>query len=100
MGLRAAVAAYRRGGGISRRSWLRSIGVTGLWALGGDSLWATPRVRDFIDVHNHYAPPEFLQFYKDHQVNPLPSPAWDLERELRDMDYAGVAVAMLSSYTP
>lgn len=88
------------GHGISLRSWLRNMGMTGLLALVGDSVLATPRIRGFIDVHNHYAPPEFIQFYKDHQVNPLPSAAWDLERQLRDMDHAGVAVAMLSSFTP
>jgi 6-methylsalicylate decarboxylase len=59
-----------------------------------------PRVNRFIDVHNHYAPPEFLQFYKDHQIHPLPSAAWDIQRQLQDMDRAGVAVAMLSSFTP
>lgn len=87
------------GRGMTRRSWLCGIGAAGLVVLGG-GLRATSRVSGFIDVHNHYAPPEFLQFYKDHQINPLPSAAWDPERQLRDMDRAGVAVAMLSSFTP
>ncbi|HUN87553.1 MAG TPA: hypothetical protein VMU28_02120, partial [Terriglobales bacterium] len=85
---------------IRRRSILRGIGIGGLLALSGDQLLAAPPVSGLIDVHNHYAAPEFLQFYKDHHVTPLPFVAWDLERDLRDMDRAGVAVAMLSSFTP
>lgn len=85
---------------MTRRSWLYGAGVTVLLAIGRGSLRATTRVSGIIDVHSHYAPPEFIQFYQDHQVSPLPSAAWDLERQLRDMDAAGVAVAMLSSFTP
>ncbi len=85
---------------MSRRSLLRGMGAAGLFAMGGGSAQVKQQVRGFIDVHSHYAPPEFLQFYKDHQVTPLPNAAWDLDRQLRDMDQAGVAVAMLSSFTP
>ena len=85
---------------MTRRSWLVGAGATGLWALGGGTLHATVRISGFIDVHNHYAPPEFIRFFKDHHITPLPSAAWDLKRQLQDMDSAGVAVAMLSAFTP
>ena len=86
---------------MTRRSWMYGVGCAGLLALGGDSLSAaTPQPRGIIDVHNHYAPPEFLQFYKDHKVTPLPNVGWGLQRQLHDMDVGGVAVAMLSSFTP
>jgi hypothetical protein len=79
---------------------LYGAGVTGLLAIGSGSLRATTRVSGIIDVHDHYAPPELIQFYRDHQVSPLPPAAWGLERQLRDMDAVGVEVAMLSSSTP
>jgi 6-methylsalicylate decarboxylase len=84
--------------GITRRSWLRGMGAAGLLAFGGDPVWASPRVPGIIDVHNHYVSPELLQFQKDHKVSP--TSAWNVERELHDMDLAGVTVAMLSSFTP
>ena len=86
--------------GVTRRAWLHGCGAAGLLALSGGLGRAASRVSGFIDVHNHYAPPEFLQFYKNHRIDPLPSAAWDLQRQLGDMDRAGVAVAMLSSFTP
>ena len=53
------------------------------------------RTRNIIDVHAHYQPPAI-------RAMNLPGPmnAWDLQKQIDDMDAAGVTRAMLSVTTP
>jgi 6-methylsalicylate decarboxylase len=53
------------------------------------------RARNIIDVHAHFQPPAIRGLNL-----PGPMNAWDLQKQIADMDAAGVARAMLSITTP
>ncbi|MEP7315046.1 MAG: amidohydrolase family protein [Pseudomonadota bacterium] len=53
------------------------------------------RTRNIIDVHAHYQPPAIRGMNL-----PGPMNAWDLQKQIEDMDAAGVTRAMLSVTTP
>jgi Predicted metal-dependent hydrolase of the TIM-barrel fold len=87
---------HGHGHGISRRSLLAALSAAPLCptatlaqSLGGGS------DRKVIDVHAHYQPPAIRALGA-----PGPMNAWSVERQLEDMDQAGVRRAMLSITTP
>jgi 6-methylsalicylate decarboxylase len=53
------------------------------------------KARNIIDVHAHYQPPAIRGLNL-----PGPMNAWDLQKQIDDMDVAGVTRAMLSVTTP
>ena len=55
----------------------------------------TARRRDIIDVHAHFQPPAIRALNL-----PGPMNAWDLQKQMDDMDAAGVTRALLSITTP
>jgi 6-methylsalicylate decarboxylase len=59
------------------------------WAAGANS------ARNIIDVHAHYQPPAIRSLNL-----PGPMNAWDLRKQIDDMDAAGVTRAILSVTTP
>jgi 6-methylsalicylate decarboxylase len=56
---------------------------------------AASGARNIIDVHAHYQPPAIRSLNL-----PGPMNAWDLQKQLDDMDMAGVSRAVLSVTTP
>lgn len=56
---------------------------------------AAANARNIIDVHAHYQPPAIRALNL-----PGPMNAWDLQKQIGDMDAAGVTRAMLSVTTP
>ncbi len=51
--------------------------------------------RNIVDVHAHYQPPAIRALNL-----PGPMNAWDLDKQIEDMDVAGVTRAVLSVTTP
>jgi len=100
--------------GLTRRGFLQSIAVGGSAALAGAALGAAPLVAqtqstsstgaarrtDLIDVHHHFAPPDYLT--EIHPLSPLSPPfrAWTVEKTLADMEKTGAGVAILSISNP
>ena len=63
--------------------------------LRGSRAAEAARTRNIIDVHAHYQPPAIRALNL-----PGPMNAWDLQKQIEDMDAAGVTRAMLSVTTP
>jgi predicted TIM-barrel fold metal-dependent hydrolase len=82
---------------LHRRAALAGLAATSF--AGSSGLAATRRERRYIDVHNHYAAPAFLEFNRRFVPGSGPLP-WDIGSALRDMDEAGVAMSVLSGFTP
>ena len=86
---------------ISRREVLYGLG--GL--LASATLRATAQVDGWIDVHHHFIPPGYREFF-EHARNAdgtpavMPPTAWNLADDLADMDRAGVGRAILSMFVP
>ncbi|HTY93565.1 MAG TPA: amidohydrolase family protein [Steroidobacteraceae bacterium] len=85
----------------NRNAWTRR---EALGALGAALAVAGPgrsgaadaaSVRNIIDVHAHYQPPAIRALNL-----PGPMNAWDLQKQIDDMDAAGVTRALLSITTP
>ena len=88
----------------TRGSWTRrdALGVLGAFgaaaavpALRESRAADARRARNIIDVHAHYQPPAIRALNL-----PGPMNAWDLQKQIEDMDAAGVSRAMLSVTTP
>jgi predicted TIM-barrel fold metal-dependent hydrolase len=63
--------------------------------LRGTPAAAAGSTRNILDVHAHYQPPAIRALNL-----PGPMNAWDLEKQIADMDVAGVTRAVLSVTTP
>jgi 6-methylsalicylate decarboxylase len=85
----------------SRNSFSRRHVMGGLTSTAMVSLWSTevraasPASRGIIDVHAHFQPPAIRNLNQ-----PGPMNGWSLEKQIEDMDAAGVARALLSVTTP
>lgn len=81
--------------------WTRRAALSALAALAAAPLVRGSRAagatgaRSIIDVHAHYQPPAIRKLNL-----PGPMNAWDLQKQVDDMDQAGVTRAMLSVTTP
>jgi len=90
---------------ISRRDFMRLAGAyAGAVTLPGLAAASASRAAlKFIDIHHHYVAPAFVEFNRRFayggRVN-VGAMSWDLAADLRDMDAAGCAVALLSGFTP
>jgi 6-methylsalicylate decarboxylase len=65
------------------------------FAQGGAA--ANPRR---IDIHHHFAPPEWLAYVKGRPLLQPANVAWTPEKSIEDMDKGGVAAAMISITNP
>ena len=80
----------------TRREALGALGAGVLLPVLRESRAADARsARNIIDVHAHYQPPAIRGLNL-----PGPMNAWDLQKQIDDMDAAGVTRAMLSVTTP
>jgi predicted TIM-barrel fold metal-dependent hydrolase len=80
----------------TRREALVALGAAVALPAMRDSGAADARAtRNIIDVHAHYQPPAIRGLNL-----PGPMNAWDLQKQIEDMDIAGVTRAMLSVTTP
>lgn len=80
----------------TRREALGALAATAAAPLLRESRAAgASRTRNIIDVHAHYQPPAIRALNL-----PGPMNAWDLQRQIGDMDIAGVTRALLSITTP
>ena len=83
---------------VNRRTVLRSLGALGVAGV-------VPRVlaqsrQDRIDVHHHFIPEAFRQFWSAPGRGPTPPMNWSLEADLADMADGGIDMALLSIFTP
>src|SRR5665213_2759264 len=78
----------------TRREALGALGALGVVAVGHAAA-DVRRARNIIDVHSHYQPPAIRALNL-----PGPMNAWDLGKQIDDMDVAGVSRAILSVTTP
>ena len=80
----------------SRRETLGALGAVAALPLLRDSRAASAApARNIIDVHAHFQPPAIRALTQGGPMN-----AWDLQKQIADMDAAGVTRAMLSVTTP
>ena len=89
--------------GITRRTMLAGLAAT-VPALLADEALAAPR-RAWIDVHHHFIPPAFREFYASARTSagaPAAAPpmTWELNADLEDMERGGTEVAVLSIFVP
>ena len=84
------------GCGLGRRGLLGGVGAT----LAATAVRAQPAGRDWIDVHHHLSPPEYVT--RIGRRTPLPGLVtdWTPAATLADMDRAGIGKAVLSITTP
>jgi predicted TIM-barrel fold metal-dependent hydrolase len=82
----------------SRRSVLRGLGALGAVAVAPRT-WADAKTRR-IDVHHHFIPEPFRQFWSAPGRGPTPPMMWKLDEDLADMASGGVDMALLSIFTP
>ena len=80
--------------GFSRRQVIGGLGAVAMVSSAGIRA-AAPPARGIIDVHAHFQPPAIRALNQ-----PGPMNGWSLEKQIEDMDVAGVARAMLSVTTP
>jgi predicted TIM-barrel fold metal-dependent hydrolase len=82
---------------LSRRQVIGGLAAAALVSLSarGVRAAAPPVKRGIIDVHAHFQPPAIRSLNL-----PGPMNAWSLEKQIEDMDTAGVARALLSVTTP
>ena len=87
----------------SRRQALAGLAAVaaGAWLAPATAL--VPRRRQWIDVHHHFIPPGYRQFFEtarnaDGSAVPVPPTNWDLAADLEDMERAGTRTAMLSMF--
>jgi 6-methylsalicylate decarboxylase len=86
---------------ISRREALQGLGSL----LAAASVRAADPASGWIDVHHHFIPPGYREFFEharnaDGSPPSVPPTAWNLGDDLADMDRAGVVCAMLSMFVP
>jgi 6-methylsalicylate decarboxylase len=80
----------------TRRAALSALGAAAALPLLRESRAADAGgARNIIDVHAHYQPPAIRALNL-----PGPMNAWDLQKQIEDMDAAGVTRAVLSVTTP
>ncbi len=80
----------------TRREALGAVAATGAVSLLRESRAANAAsTRNIVDVHAHYQPPAIRALNL-----PGPMNAWDLDKQIEDMDVAGVTRAVLSITTP
>jgi predicted TIM-barrel fold metal-dependent hydrolase len=80
----------------TRRETLGALGAAAALPLLRDTLAAgASSTRNIIDVHAHFQPPAMRAFTPGGPMN-----SWDLQKQIADMDAAGVTRAMLSVTTP
>lgn len=80
----------------TRREALGALGAAAALPVLRESRAAdASSARNIIDVHAHYQPPAIRGLNM-----PGPMNAWDLQKQIEDMDVAGVTRAMLSVTTP
>ncbi len=90
-------------GDFSRRRFLGSLSALSVGAaLPGNHLLASAIAKPphRIDVHSHIAPPEWIRRLTPEGVVLPPLANWTVERQLEDMDQAGVATAITSITAP
>ncbi|MEO6185874.1 MAG: amidohydrolase family protein [Steroidobacteraceae bacterium] len=80
---------------LSRRQVIGGLGAAAVVTLSAGIRAATPPARGIIDVHAHFQPPAIRAMNLPGPIN-----GWSLEKQIEDMDAAGVARAMLSITTP
>jgi predicted TIM-barrel fold metal-dependent hydrolase len=80
---------------LPRRGFLAGLGG-GAAALALGSTTSAAQARDILDVHAHLTPPTF----RAAGIAQGPMAGWSLERQLAEMDQAGVQRAILSVTTP
>lgn len=88
---------------LSRRDVIKGLG--GLAAFGNESARAVTRRSGWIDVHHHFIPPAFREFYESARTPSggavvAPPMHWELSRDLEDMERGGTSTAMLSIFVP
>jgi predicted TIM-barrel fold metal-dependent hydrolase len=88
----------------SRRGVLAGLAATAAAAWLGPAA-ATPRRRPWIDVHHHFVPPGYREFFEsarnaDGSRATVPPTGWSLGADLEDMDRAGTRTAVLSMFVP
>ena len=80
----------------SRREALAALGAVAAWGRMPASDAADAGAgRNIVDVHAHFQPPAIRALNL-----PGPMNAWDLQKQITDMDAAGVTRALLSVTTP
>jgi predicted TIM-barrel fold metal-dependent hydrolase len=80
----------------TRREALGALGAAATVPMLRNGWAAAPgATRNIIDVHAHYQPPAIRSLNQ-----PGPMNAWDVKKQVEDMDAAGVTRAMLSITTP
>jgi predicted TIM-barrel fold metal-dependent hydrolase len=80
----------------TRREALGAMGAVAALPLLRNSWAAAPSAaRNIIDVHAHFQPPAIRDLNQGGPMN-----AWDVQKQIEDMDAAGVSRAMLSVTTP
>jgi 6-methylsalicylate decarboxylase len=80
---------------MTRRRALSALGSAALVAAIGEGRAAGAASRNILDVHAHFQPPAIRNLNL-----PGPMNAWDLQKQIADMDAAGVTRALLSITTP
>jgi predicted TIM-barrel fold metal-dependent hydrolase len=88
----------------SRRTFLSGIAAVAAMA-GGGAAFAAARRRPWIDLHHHFIPPGYREFFTtarnaDGTPAIVPPTTWTLAADLEDMDRAGVRTAVLSMFVP
>jgi len=79
----------------TRREALSALGAAATLPLHESRAADAGSARNIIDVHAHYQPPAIRALNL-----PGPMNAWDLQKQIEDMDAAGVTRAVLSVTTP
>jgi 6-methylsalicylate decarboxylase len=87
---------------LNRRNFITGAAAMGTFGLSKGAAAQTAEVtRPYrIDVHHHLSPPAYIAAANAGNFGEPLMKSWIPEKSLRDMDQAGVAVAMLSVTTP
>jgi 6-methylsalicylate decarboxylase len=98
-----AKTSFHFGTGLGRREFLAGFAAVGAGALISGDLFAaqTPKATPYrIDVHNHLTPASYAAELGPKHLISEPVLRWTPEKDLEDMDAAGVATSITSLAPP
>jgi 6-methylsalicylate decarboxylase len=84
---------------LTRRRLMTGFAAAGAAALLPAGLWSAQKP-DYIDVHHHVFPPEFMAMARSRSVSPAIIEQWTLQRSLDEMDRNGIQTAITSITQP
>ncbi len=93
-------------GYLGRREFIGTLAVSAAGvmfsksAFGQQTRRAVHALPGWIDVHHHFAPPEYAHVLNQKKLTPEPLVGWSPQKAIDDMDKAGISMAMNSIVGP